>query len=135
MYYGSSGKVYRTHLLEKSSSPYPVCHRNVNQYAPQYGKYQETGEFQSFGKRSQNQSRSNDGKHTLEQDKDDFRYVSGRKAGSCNSLQHDLVESTYQERPGAAAVHQAGSEDETVAESNPDNGHRTNDKHTLHDDA
>ena len=82
----STGKIDSSHLLEKSSSPYPVCHRHVNQNAPEYCKHQETSKLDTLGKSSKNQGRRNDGKHTLEKNKHQFRYVTCSQGRCSNSL-------------------------------------------------
>lgn len=135
VYHGSTGKVDGTHLLEKTSSPYPVGHRYVHQDAPKHCKHQETGKLDPFRKSSQNQGGSNDGKHTLEEYEHQFRNPACSQAGSSDSLQEELVETTDEMSPDAVSLHQAAAKYETVAERYPEYADCSYDEQTLHDDA
>jgi len=69
VHYRASGKVQSPQFKEPSvSRPYPVGHRVVHQQGPENREEQETLEPDSFGKRTQNQGRSDDRKHTLKHD-------------------------------------------------------------------
>ena len=135
MHDGASGKVNGTHLLQETSAPDPVCHRHVDQDAPKYGEQEETGELHTLGKRTQNQSRRDDGKHALEEHEQQFGYASGGECLRSNAREEHFVKSANDSSQRISTVHQPRAEDEAVAEGDPKHAHRTHDEQALHDNA
>src|SRR5690554_1290503 len=72
MHHGSSREINGTHLAYPASSPYPMSQRVVNHKRPQHGKQKETAEFNPFGKRADNQSGGDHGKHSLKRHEQKF---------------------------------------------------------------
>ena len=77
---GAAGKVDGAHLLQEAAAPYPVCHGDVDQDAPQEGEQQEAGELDALGKSAQDECRRDDGEHALEEHEQQFGDASG---GQC----------------------------------------------------
>ena len=85
VYYGASGKVDGSHLLQESAAPHPVCHRQIGYDDPQNDEHHVALELDSFGKCAEDECRCDECEHALEHGECHFgysrrHYVVGRYA-------------------------------------------------------
>ena len=134
MYHRPPGKVHGSHFHQETAAPYPMGHGHVDQYAPQHREAQETGEPHTFGERTENQSRRNQGEHALEHYEQHIGDTGRRQRIQADAVQHHLVESpdaVFEE----TATFISGAEGKAVAEGHPQDADHPGYGQALHHQA
>ena len=132
MHHCTTSKVERTHLLQESASPDPMCHGEIGYNNPQNSKHHISFKLYSFCKGTKYKCWCNQSKHALEHCKRKLGNTSRCNTVNGNTLQERLVESAHKEPSPRTTLLKSSAKCPSISYSHPKQRHNTNNEHCLH---
>ena len=134
MYHCATGKVYGSHLLKETATPDEVGHGIIDDDRPKNGEQQKSREAHALGKCSDDQRRSDHGKHALEEYKRQLGDM-GRSQYRVNghAMEKDLIETS--DHASQSRTLKTGTKYPAVANGYPENAAHGSADETLHENA
>ena len=126
MDHGAAGEVQKAQVRQPAAAPDPMTHRGVDDQRPEHREQEHGREPHAFGETTHNQGAGDDGESQLKGEKDRFRRRTAERVNR-QSRKEGAAEAPYPLVHGAAVA-----ERQAVLNHDPQHGHDSGDRETLH---
>lgn len=134
MYHRATGKVNGSHLLKETAAPHKVGHGIIDDDRPKNGEQQKSRETHALGKSTDDQRRSDHGKHALEKYECQLRNMRrSQHRVNGHAMEEYLIKTSDHATQGGAL--KTGTKHPTVTNGYPENAADGSADETLHENA